>query len=181
MCQTDAQLLAAAKLERTLLPPLSGAFEDILSRYEKLIFYIARRYFANQEDALDISQEVALKIYKGLPLVIIPEDGTLKSWICTIVARTCIDASRKRRHQLTELTDMPSNLPTPEETAATNEKVKEMLEAINKLPNDYRMAIILRDMEGLTYEEMAKTLGLNIGTVKSRLSRARASLKIMLN
>ena len=182
MNHTDAQLLAAAKLERSMTPPLTGAFESILLRYEKLIYYIARRYFDNNEDALDASQEAALKIYNGLPKVEIPEDGSLKPWICTVIARTCLDAIRKNRMKTVELTEetIQSTLPSAEETAAANERVREITNAINRLPDEYRMIIILRDMQGLSYDEMAKILKLNLGTVKSRLSRARAHLKKLL-
>jgi len=182
MNPTDAQLLAAAKLEKSMTPPSTGAFESILFRYEKLIHYIARRYFDNNEDALDASQEAALKIYNGLPRVEIPDDGSLKPWICTVIARTCLDAIRKNRVKMVEFTEetIQGTIPSAEETVIINERAKEILDAIKKLPDQYRMIIILRDMQGLSYEEMAKILKLNIGTVKSRLSRARANLKKLL-
>jgi len=183
MAPTDAQLLAAAKLESFKKPPLTGAFESILFRYEKLIYYIARRYFTNREDALDASQEAALKIYKGLTGVTISDDGSLKPWICTVIARTCLDAIRRNRVTTTELNEeiVQSTLPSAEETVAANERIYEIMAAIKKLPEEYRMIIILRDIQGLTYDEVAKTLDLNIGTIKSRLSRARARLKKMVD
>jgi len=183
MSPTDAQLLAAAKLERTTTPPTTGAFESILYKYEKLIHYIARRYFNNQEDALDASQEASLKIYNALPRVEISDEGSLKPWICTIIARTCLDALRKNRTKTIELTEeaIQGSLPSAEETATANERVHEILNAIDKLPNEYRMIIILRDMQGLSYNEMAKILDINIGTVKSRLSRARINLKKLID
>ena len=182
MIVTDAQLLATAKLERSMTPPATGAFEVILSKYEKLIYYIARRYFTNFEDVLDASQDASLKIYNGLSLVVIEEEGTLKSWICTVVARTCLDLLRKNRVKTVELTEeiAPSALPSAEETAIANARATEIFDAIKTLPDDYRIIIILRDLQGLSYEEMAKILEINLGTVKSRLSRARASLKKML-
>ena len=182
MHETDANLLTAAKIERA--EGYSDAFEQILLRYEKLIHHIARRYFNNIEDTLDASQEAIIRIYKGLPNVIIREDGNLKAWICTVTANTCLDTVRKKRVQTEELTDdivsTSPTLPSAEESAMTNERVREIMNAIEKLPNDHRMIIILRDMQGLTYEELAETLGITIGTVKSRLSRARAALKNML-
>ena len=183
MAPTDAQLLAAAKLESSKTPPLTGAFESILLRYEKLIHYIARRYFSSYDDALDASQDAALKIYNGLTRVTIPEDGSLKPWICTIIARTCLDAIRRNRLTTTELSEetIKSTLPSAEETVTANERVNEILSAIKQLPEEYRMVIILRDMQGLSYEEIANTLGLNIGTIKSRLSRARTKLKDIID
>ena len=176
----DARLLAAAKLE--ISKGRSDAFEQILLKYEKLIYYIARRYFNNSDDAMDAGQDAAIKIYNGLPRVTIPEEGSLKAWICTVTARTCLDSLRKRRPQTTELTEeiVPSTLPSAEETAAANERVQEILQAIKKLPDDQRMVLILRDMQGLSYDEIADALKINSGTVKSRLSRARAGLKKIL-
>jgi len=182
MRETDANLLAAAKLER--IEGYSDAFEQILLRYEKLILHIARRYLNNQEDALDASQDAIIRIYKGLPNVILREGGNLKAWICTVTANTCLDIVRKRRVVAEELTEESAitspNLPSAEDSAITNERVKEILEAIAKLPDDHRMVLILRDMQGLSYEELADALSLTLGTVKSRLSRARAALKKML-
>ena len=182
MRETDANLLAAAKLEK--VEGSSNAFEQILLRYEKLIHHIARRYFTNPEDALDASQDAIIRIYNGLPNVTIDKDGNLKAWICKVTANTCIDTVRKRRIVAEELTDdivsTSPTLPSAEESAVTNERVKEILAAIAKLPDDHRMVLILRDMQGLTYEELAEALGLSLGTVKSRLSRARTALKKIL-
>jgi len=179
MIQTDAQLLAIAKTERNRKPPATEAFESILFKYEKLIHYIARRYLRSSEDALDASQEAALKIYKGIPKVVIPEGGNLKAWICTIIARTCLDTLRKQKMQTVELTEeaITSNTPSAEESAEANERVREILAALKKLPDEYRMVLVLRDMQGLAYDEIARVLEINIGTVKSRISRARANLK----
>jgi len=184
MIPTDAQLLATAKVEITKKPPQTGAFEAILFRYEKLIHYIARRYFNNREDALDASQEASLKIYNGLSKVIISESDSLKPWICTVIARTCIDALRKNRITTMELTEeviaLPSSNETVEDTIVGRERVNEILEAMQLLSKEYRIVIILRDMQGLSYDEIADTLNMNVGTVKSRLSRARAALKKIL-
>ena len=182
MRDTDANLLAAAKLE--IAEGQSNAFEQLLLRYEKLILHIARRYFTNREDALDASQDAIIRIYKGLANVVIQEDGTLKAWICKVTANTCLDIVRKRRVATEELTDdsisTSPTLPSAEESAMTNERVREILTAIAKLPDDHRMVLILRDMQGLTYEELAEALDLTLGTVKSRLNRARAALKKLL-
>ena len=183
MRETDAKLLAAAKLERA--EGHDTAFEQILLRYEKLIHHIARRYFYNPEDALDASQDAVIRIYRGLPNVAIDEDGNLKAWICTVTANTCLDIVRKKRVATEELTDhnisASPTLPSAEESAMTNERVREILAAIAQLPDDHRMVLILRDMQGLSYEELAEALGLTLGTVKSRLSRARVALKRMLD
>ena len=180
--RSDAKLLAAAQ-EEIRLDKGDSAFEEILHKYERLIYHVARRYFSNTEDATDASQEAAIKIYNGLPRVTIAEDGSLKAWICTVTARTCLDALRKIRPQTTELTDeiAPGSFPSAEESAVANERVQEILAAMNNLPNEHRMVLILRDMQGLSYDELAEALNITAGTVKSRLSRARAGLKKMLD
>jgi len=182
MHETDANLLAAAKLER--IEGGSDAFEQILLRYEKLIHHIARRYLQNSEDALDASQDAIIRIYKGLANVVINEDGSLKAWICTVTANTCLDIVRKKRIVTDELTDdiisVSPTLPSAEESAIANERAREILEGISKLPDDHRMVLILRDMQGLSYDELAESLNLTLGTVKSRLSRARTALKKIL-
>lgn len=183
MRETDASLLAAAKREISKSHKgKTGAFEEILIRYEKLIYYVARRYFTNPDDALDASQEAAVKIYKGLANVNIPEDGNLKAWVCTVTARVCLDVLRKQRPTTIELAEdiIQSTLPSAEETAIANERVQDILAGIKKLPENLRIVIILRDMQGLSYEQLAKALDINIGTVKSRLSRARLGLKNIL-
>ena len=182
MRETDANLLAAAKLER--VEGYCDAFEQILLRYEKLIHHIARRYLVNPEDALDASQDAIIRVYKGLPNVVIKEDGTLKAWICKVTANTCLDIVRKHRIVTDELTEAMAGaapaLPSAEESAIANERAREVLTAIEKLPDDHRMVLILRDMQGLSYDELADALGVSLGTVKSRLSRARAGLKKLL-
>ena len=174
MQETDANLLQAAKLEKG-----HSAFEEILLRYEKLIYYIARRYFNDSEDALDASQDAAIKIYNGLSSVSIPPEGSLKAWICTVTARTCLDTLRKRRVKIVELTEevITQTHVSAEEEAKSNERTKEILTAIQALPENHRMVVILRDLEGLSYEEISNVLKINVGTVKSRLSRARLELK----
>jgi len=183
---TDGHLLAAAKTEMAGGYDSafdSPAFEKLLLKYERLIFYIAKRYFQSHEDALDASQDAAIKIYKALPRAVLPESGSLKSWVCTITARTCLDSLRKQRGATVELTEeavASIREPSAEESAEANERVQEVLQAINKLPDDHRMVLILRDMQGLNYEDLANALKISIGTVKSRLSRARLGLKKLL-
>lgn len=175
----DTVLLAEAQRDSSS----GGAFEEILRRYQKLIYHVARRYFPNPDDAMDASQEAAIKIYNGIPRLTLPEGGNMKAWICTVTARVCLDALRKRRPQTSELTEetLLTPLPSAEDNAAANERVQEMLTAIKNLPNDHRMIIILRDMQGLSYDDIAAALKITVGTVKSRLSRARLNLRKMLD
>ena len=182
MHETDTALLAAAKQE--IGTGQAHAFEQILYKYERLIHHITRRYLRHAEDALDASQEAVIRIYRGLGQVVLPPEGTLKSWVCTVTARVCLDALRKRRIETVEMVDdlhIGQTTESAEESAAANERVREVAAAIDALPNDHRMVVILRDMQGLSYDALAETLGISVGTVKSRLSRALAAVKKRLD
>ena len=182
---SDASLLSLYKKETGMgfAPAESRSFDEVLRRYEKLIYHIARTYFQNLEDAKDASQDAAIKIYNALHRVVIEENGNLKAWIATVTARTCLDIVRKKRPQTIELnTDISAgSVASAEDSVIAKEKAEEILSAIKKLPDNHRMIIILRDMKGLSYEELAGALSINIGTVKSQLSRARAGLKKLLD
>ena len=181
---SDVSLLSLYKKEisRGTTPAGCLSFDEVLRRYERLVFHIARTYFQNFEDAKDASQDVAIKIYNSLHKVVIEEDGNLKAWIATVTARTCLDALRKKRPQTIELNiDISTgSVESAEDSVVAKEKAEVILSAIKKLPDNHRMIIILRDMKGLSYEELARALNINIGTVKSQLNRARAGLKKLL-
>ena len=180
----DASLLSLYKKEisQGTTPARCLSFDEVLRRYERLIYHIARTYFQNLEDAKDASQDVAIKIYNALHRVVIEEDGSLKAWIATVTARTCLDALRKKRPQTIELnTELSAgSVASAEDSVIAKEKAELILNAIKRLPDNHRMIIILRDMKGLSYEELATALNINIGTVKSQLNRARAGLKKLL-
>ena len=120
--------------------------------------------------------------------MVLPESGSLKSWICTVTANACLDELRKRKQETEPLPEDGSGLEatigtdySAEESAVARERVREILDAMAQLPDDYRMILILRDMQGLSYDELADALSINSGTVKSRLSRARTALKKILD
>ncbi|MCL2373315.1 MAG: sigma-70 family RNA polymerase sigma factor [Defluviitaleaceae bacterium] len=177
----DANLLAMAKREIQKGQD-SKAFEKLLLKYEKLIYYISRKYFTSHDDALDASQEAAVKIYNAITKLNMPETGSLKAWVCTVTARTCLDILRKKRPETTELIPetITETTPSAETIALANEQAQKLATAIQNLSIDYKTIIILRDMQGLSYEEIATALNINSGTVKSRLSRARLRLRDMI-
>jgi RNA polymerase sigma-70 factor (ECF subfamily) len=174
MPENDAYILK-------LIP--NTAFERLMQKYERLMYYIARRYFSSNEDAADACQESAIRIFKGLPTVKLPESGSLKSWVCAVTTNTCVDLLRKKRVATTTIPEGEVTYqaePSAEETAMGRERIRDIMAAMEKLPDDHRTIIILRDMNGLSYQEIAETVGINEGTVKSRLSRARTALKNLL-
>jgi len=166
------------------------AFETLIKSYEKLIYNAAYRILGNAEDAEDASQEVILKAYKSLSACKAPE--AFKSWLFRIINNTCIDELRKRKGKTTvsldigfgsEESDSRTENPvlrdetTPESEFIRNDLNKNIQNAINSLPPDYKTIIVMRDISGLSYEDIASALLINVGTVKSRIARGRKKLR----
>ncbi len=164
------------------------AFEDLVSKYEKLVYSICYRMFTNNDDALDYTQETFIKVYKSMEKAI--GKGSFKSWICTIATNTCLDELRRRSKRSTVSLDAhfdndESNVKleiadtnaTPIEELIQNEDAQLLKDAINALSDENKAIIVLRDIEGLSYDEIAQSLDISIGTVKSRISRSRKKLQ----
>ncbi|MDR1705980.1 MAG: sigma-70 family RNA polymerase sigma factor [Clostridiales bacterium] len=168
------------------------AFEMLIADYEKLIFTLAFRMLGNTQDARDASQETLIKVYNNLHKC--HDIRSFKSWVTTITNHTCIDELRRRKgkrdeslNKIIEAGDseftpqFKSDGPGPEERLLSKERQEHIQRAINRLPVKYKQLIVLRDIGGLSYEELAETAGLSMGTVKSRLSRARIKLQQYLS
>lgn len=177
--QTDEELIKNA------IKGNMNSFEELIKKYEKLIYSICYRMFNNAEDAKDVSQEVFLKIYKNMGKAI--GKGNFKSWICTVTNNACIDVLRSRKKTISLdapvnndenfKLDLPDTAPLPEEILINTETKNIIEKSISKLPLDYKSIIILREINNLSYEEISGILKINIGTVKSRISRSRQKLK----
>jgi RNA polymerase sigma-70 factor (ECF subfamily) len=167
-----------------------NAFETIVYTFEKKVYNIAYQMFGNEHDAYDASQEVFIKIYQKINQF--KFDSAFSTWLHRISVNTCIDLYRKKKRQNKnsfsldkEITTKESTITfelkddnlTPEENVIQNENVKEVRMAINKLSDEHKMIIILRDINQYNYNEIAEILDVNLGTVKSRLARGRKSLK----
>ena len=163
------------------------AFEQLIQGYERLIYNITYRMLGNPDDAKDASQEVLIKIYKNLGKC--ANMKAFKSWIYTVANNTCIDEIRKRKNKAADSLDalfqiedgemekqLPANDPTPEELLLQKEKREILQLAINRLSPEHKALIVLRDIKGLSYGELADATSTSLGTVKSRLSRARSQL-----
>ena len=167
------------------------AFENIIKEHQTMIYNIAYRISGNRDDAFDISQDAMLKMYKNLQYF----EGTskLSTWIYRIVTNTALDFMRKnRRHavvsSLDEATDseeaplqVQSDDPTPHEQLERKELMKAVENALSELSENHRAVLVLRDINGLSYEEIADILLCSEGTVKSRINRARKALQIILS
>ena len=167
----------------------SAAFEDIVRAHEATVYRLALRQLGNREDAEDAAQEVFLKAYTGLASF--RGDSKLSVWLYRITGNVCTDMLRRRREtvSLSQENDEgePLELELPDERfdpAALTER-KDLRErigaALNALPPEAREILLLRELGGASYDEIAETLGLDLGTVKSRIFRARKKLCALLD
>lgn len=162
------------------------AFEELISGYEKKVYNIVYRFFANPEDARDITQEIFLKIFTSLKGF--NERAAFSTWLYRIVVNTCIDFYRRREGEtLPLLEEMANNevklngrTDTPESVVEKKELIEALKKAIKELPGDQKACVILRDIEGFSYMEISEILKCSVGTVKSRISRGRRALKQIL-
>jgi RNA polymerase sigma-70 factor (ECF subfamily) len=178
-------LVAAAKRGET------AAFEELVSRYEKKIFRLTMNITRNREDAEDAMQDAFLKSYAHLKDF--QEDSRFYTWLVRIAANEALMRLRKRRPNQFSLDEpiegdddlMPRELedwgPSPEQRFAQTEMHEILSEVIDKLEPDFRVVFVLRDVEELSTEETAKTLGISVPAVKSRLLRARLKLRQRLD
>lgn len=164
-----------------------AAFEDLVACYEKKIYNTAYRFFYNREDAFDITQEIFIKIYTSLSRF--REGSSFSTWVYRIAVNTCIDFYRKRREHTVpineEITGLDQGITgmghiSPEEALEKKELRDEIQRAIHMLPEEQRMCIILRDVQGFSYVEISEILNCSLGTVKSRINRGRKALKEIL-
>ena len=166
----------------------AAAFEQLMLLHQKPVYNICYRMAGNAEDALDLSQEVFLKAYRNIGNF--DERSQFSTWIYRITANTCIDEMRKRKGRQSfsleeELEGEEGSMQrqvadageTPEESMLREEQKSEVLQALESLSPEHKVAVILRDIKGLSYEEIAEILELTLGTVKSRISRGRNQLK----
>jgi RNA polymerase sigma-70 factor, ECF subfamily len=178
-------------LERAKAGDIS-AFEQLIEGYQRKIFNIALRMLGNYEDAGDLSQEVLIRIFKSIKSF--KEESSFSTWIYRITTNVCLDEIRKRKNKRTISLDeeirldegemkrqIESDEPTPEDMAEKEDLKKLVNDAIAMLSDEHRIAIVLRDMQGLSYEEIAEALNVPEGTVKSRINRARQALKNILS
>ena len=167
------------------------AFEQLMEEHFKKIYNIAYRMTGNPDDASDMTQEVMIKLFRNIGSF--KGDSKFSTWVYRVATNTCLDELKKgRRHSHTSLNteydtgngeityEVEDTSPTPEEMTEKKELRSMVADAVQRLSPGHRAAIILRDIKGFSYDEIAKILNCSEGTVKSRISRARASLKEVL-
>ncbi len=164
-----------------------AAFEQLITPYEGMVWRVCWHYTGHREDAADCAQEAMLKAWRSLPNY--RQDCSLETWLYRICTSCCLDFLRRKRGKqdvsLTEMSetgfDPPASAPTPEESALHSEETTELHTAISMLPEDMRTVLILSALESKTYEDIAAVTGVAVGTVKSRLNRARVKLAQILS
>ena len=177
---TDAQLV------RRVQKGDKGAFDLLVLKYQHKIVNLVMRYVRDPDQALDITQEAFLKAYRALPRF--RGDSAFYTWMYRIAVNTAKNylAAQRRRPMDVELDlqdpeqfDLHAKLretDTPEGVTLSVELQETVERAIGALPEDLRTAIILRELEGMSYEEIAQTMECPVGTVRSRIFRARDAI-----
>ena len=167
----------------------AAAFNHLMAQHERRMYAVALRMCGNREDAQDCLQEAMLRVYRAIGGF--KGQSSFSTWVYRITMNTCLDELRRKKNRqntsLDNLLDMgwspadESN--APEKQAMRSELRRNLNRAIQELPEEMRSAIVLRDIRGFAYEEIADMLNVNIGTIKSRISRGREKLreKIMTN
>lgn len=167
------------------------SFEELFAEYYPLVYGVALKFAGQPEDAEDIAQEVFTKVWQNLEAF--NYNSSFKTWIYRIAINACIDFSRKpwKRYakRNTAMEDVfadgtENSLQSDQETAEVSllaqEKAERVRRAIAKLKPHLKAVLVLKDLEEMTYEEISSVMGLSMGTISSRLNRARKALQAAL-
>jgi RNA polymerase sigma-70 factor (ECF subfamily) len=159
-----------------------SAFEAIVHRHQDKIYNLCRYMLQDPRDAQDAAQDVFLKAYRSLKDF--RPDSSLYTWLYRIAVNTSFDYRRRSHREASRKTPLseylPSADPFPDESYESKQITEAIQAALPRLREKLRAPIVLREIEGLSYEEIAQVLHLSVGTVKSRISRARDALRTLL-
>jgi RNA polymerase sigma-70 factor (ECF subfamily) len=172
------------------------AFDQLVARYQRYVFNIIYQHFGELDEIEDLAQEIFIRIYKAIRKY--RGQASLESWIYKIVLNYCRTHARRRSNLLRFfvpvarekagqestydiLGALPDSSYDPAETVEQRKVVQEIMDAVRSLPEIYRNILIMREVNELSYEEISEILGISIGTVKSRISRARDLVRQKVN
>lgn len=166
------------------LPPVEAdpvpTWEEVASRYGRKVYTIAYRLTGDPEEARDLAQDVFVRVYRNLDKY---EPGTFDGWLYRVTKNLFLDRVRRRqRYRMEPLPDEewrqpPERSPGPEERAEAGALRGRIGDALAELPPTFRTAVVLCDIQGLSYEEIAEATGWPLGTVRSRIHRGRKALR----
>jgi len=172
-----------------------AAFNTLVLTYQRQLYNVCYRTLGNSEDAADATQDALLSAFRGLKTFNGPASG-LRGWLLRIAVNTCYDQLRRRQrrpadsldalsatdseHEISAAERLADPGQTPEQRSLSTETADAIQAAIDRLSPDQRLTVILCDVQGLSYDEVAEAMSVELGTVKSRLSRARAQLRELL-
>jgi RNA polymerase sigma factor (sigma-70 family) len=152
-------------------------WEEVAQRHGRFLYNVAYRLTGNDDDAYDLVQEALLRVRKGLQTY---RPGSMEGWLSRIVTNVFLDEVRRRkRRPLEALPDDPERLlpASPAADEPLDRLPDDVQDALRSLPEDFRVAVVLCDVVGLGYEEIADTLEIPVGTVRSRIHRGRRMLR----
>jgi RNA polymerase sigma factor (sigma-70 family) len=160
------------------------SWDELVRQHSARVYRLAYRLTGNMHDAEDLTQEVFVRVFRSLPGY---TPGTFEGWLHRITTNLFLDMARRRqRIRFEGLGDQAVGLlrddePTPAQAFDARHLDADVQQALEALAPEYRAAVVLCDIEGLSYEEIASTLGVKLGTVRSRIHRGRAQLRSALD
>jgi RNA polymerase sigma-70 factor (ECF subfamily) len=158
------------------------SWDEVVRTHSARVYRLAYRLTGNRHDAEDLTQEVFVRVFRSLAGF---TPGTFEGWLHRITTNLFLDmVRRKQRIRFDALPDDSERLPgrerSPQQVFDDNAFDADIQAALDALPPDFRAAVVLCDLEGLPYDEIARTLGIKVGTVRSRIHRGRAQLRAAL-
>jgi RNA polymerase sigma-70 factor, ECF subfamily len=172
-----------------------AAFDPLVIKHKDKLFNMVYWFLGDYQEANDCSQEIFIKVFKGIKKFRF--ESSFSTWLYRIAINTCKNKLKSSAYRWKKRTvpienpesskegnrsyEIQNNAPSPANELEKKEKIMRIQKAVNSLPQEQNRVIVLRDIQGLTYQEIADITGLNLGTVKSRLARARMALKNKLN
>lgn len=165
--------------EHAEVPWVVPTWDEIVREHSARVYRLAYRLSGNQQDAEDLTQDTFIRVFRSLASF---QPGTFEGWMHRITTNLFLDMVRRRaRIRFDQLADEADRLPAtgegPEQAFDSSHMDAEIQSALDGLPPDFRAAVVLCDIEGLSYEEIASTLGVKLGTVRSRIHRGRVQLR----
>ena len=156
-----------------------SAFEQLVRLHEKKVYGLCLRMCGNAEDAAEAAQDAFLALWRGLDGF--RQEAALSTWLYRLASNACIDLLRRGRRTVEGVSlddeELSDRAPTPEQRVERQETQQLVSEALAALPPDYRQVLVLRELHQLSYAEICEVTALELGTVKSRINRARTLLR----